>query len=92
VRLASRDSTRADGLPAQRHHPVVLDGATTVHSMQKVRVAAQQGTPMPEGIITDHDGRPTTDPKALLVGGLLAPLGAPHAPHKASAWRCSSTR
>jgi LDH2 family malate/lactate/ureidoglycolate dehydrogenase len=72
----------AYGLPAQRHHPVVLDVATTVTSMQKVRVAAQQGTPMPEGVIFDHAGRPTTDPGAFLEGGLLAPLGTPHAPHK----------
>ena len=72
----------AYGLPAQRHHPVVLDVATTVSSMQKIRVAAQQGTPMPEGIMLDHAGRPITDPGALLEGGLLAPLGAPNAPHK----------
>jgi LDH2 family malate/lactate/ureidoglycolate dehydrogenase len=70
------------GLPAQRHHPVVLDVATTVSSMQRVRIAAQQGTLMPEGVIFDHAGRPTTDPKAFLKGGLLAPLGFPHAPHK----------
>jgi LDH2 family malate/lactate/ureidoglycolate dehydrogenase len=57
----------AYGLPAQRHHPVVLDVATTVISMQKVRLAAQEGKPMPEGVILD---------------GLLAPLGSPHAPHK----------
>jgi LDH2 family malate/lactate/ureidoglycolate dehydrogenase len=50
--------------------------------MQKVRVAAQQGLSMPEGIIFDHDGRPTTDPGEFLEGGLLAPLGTPHAPHK----------
>jgi LDH2 family malate/lactate/ureidoglycolate dehydrogenase len=61
---------------------VVLDVATTVGSMQKVRVAAQQGAPMPEGIIFDHAGRPITDPGAFLKGGLLAPLGTPHAPHK----------
>jgi LDH2 family malate/lactate/ureidoglycolate dehydrogenase len=72
----------AYGLPAQRHHPAVLDVATTVSSMQRVRVAAQQGTSMPEGIIFDHAGRPTTDPGAFLEGGLLAPLGTPHAPHK----------
>jgi LDH2 family malate/lactate/ureidoglycolate dehydrogenase len=72
----------AYGLPAQRHHPVVLDVATTVSSRQRVRIAAQQGTPMPEGVIFDHAGRPTTDPKAFLKGGLLAPLGFPHAPHK----------
>jgi LDH2 family malate/lactate/ureidoglycolate dehydrogenase len=72
----------AYGLPAQRHHPAVLDVATTVSSMQRVRVAAQQGTSMPEGIGFDHAGRPVTDPGASLEGGLLAPLGTPHAPHK----------
>jgi LDH2 family malate/lactate/ureidoglycolate dehydrogenase len=72
----------AYGLPAQRHHPVVMDVATTVSSMQKVRVAAHQGTPMPEGVILDEAGRPITDPGAFFEGGLLAPLGTPHAPHK----------
>jgi LDH2 family malate/lactate/ureidoglycolate dehydrogenase len=72
----------AYGLPAQRHHPVVLDVATTVISMQKVRIAAHQGTPMPEGVIFDRAGGPTTDPGELLEGGLMAPLGSPHAPHK----------
>jgi LDH2 family malate/lactate/ureidoglycolate dehydrogenase len=48
----------AYGLPAQRHHPVVLDVATTVSSMQKVRIAAEQGRSMPEGVIFDHAGRP----------------------------------
>jgi LDH2 family malate/lactate/ureidoglycolate dehydrogenase len=72
----------AYGLPAQRHPPVVLDVATTVSSMQRVRVAAQQGLSMPEGVIFDHDGRSITDPRAFLQGGLLAPLGTPHVPHK----------
>jgi (2R)-3-sulfolactate dehydrogenase (NADP+) len=72
----------AYGLPAKRHHQVMLDVATTVSSVQRVRVAAQQGTPMPEGIIFDHAGRPITDAGAFLKGGLLAPLGFPHAPHK----------
>jgi LDH2 family malate/lactate/ureidoglycolate dehydrogenase len=72
----------AFGLPAGRHPPVILDVATTVSSMQKVRVAAQQDTQMPDGVIFDHAGRPSTDPAAVLDGGLLAPLGYPHAPHK----------
>ena len=72
----------AYGLPAQRHQPVVLDIATTVSSMQKVRVATHQGGPMPEGVIFDHAGRPITDPEEFLKGGLMAPLGDPHAPHK----------
>jgi LDH2 family malate/lactate/ureidoglycolate dehydrogenase len=72
----------AYGIPAQRHAPVVLDVATTVSSMQKVRVAAQQGEPLPEGVTFDHAGLPTTDPKEFLNGGLMAPLGSPDAPHK----------
>ena len=72
----------AYGLPAGRHPPVVLDVATTVSSMQKVRVAAQRGEPLPEGVIFDRAGRPITDPAVFLEGGLLAPLGHPHAPHK----------
>jgi LDH2 family malate/lactate/ureidoglycolate dehydrogenase len=72
----------AYGLPTQRHHPVVLDVATTVMSRQKVRVAAQRGTPMPGGVIFDRAGRPITDPNTFLDGGLLAPLGTPHAPYK----------
>jgi LDH2 family malate/lactate/ureidoglycolate dehydrogenase len=50
--------------------------------MQKVRVAAERGTPMPEGVVFASAGRATTDANVVLEGGLLAPLGYPHAPHK----------
>jgi LDH2 family malate/lactate/ureidoglycolate dehydrogenase len=53
----------AYAIPAGRHPPVVLDIATTVTAMQKVRLAAQQGDPMPEGVIFDREGRPATDPR-----------------------------
>jgi LDH2 family malate/lactate/ureidoglycolate dehydrogenase len=72
----------AYGLPARDHPPVVLDVATTVIAMQKVRVAAQEGAPMAEGLIFDQAGAAITDPEAFLEGGLMAPLGSPHAPHK----------
>jgi LDH2 family malate/lactate/ureidoglycolate dehydrogenase len=70
----------AYGLPADP--PVVLDVATTVIAMQKVRVAAATGEPLPQGLIFDGAGLPTTDPAAFFDGGSLAPLGSPHAPHK----------
>jgi LDH2 family malate/lactate/ureidoglycolate dehydrogenase len=35
---------------------VVLDVATTVSSRQRVRVAAQQGTLMPEGMLVSRGG------------------------------------
>jgi LDH2 family malate/lactate/ureidoglycolate dehydrogenase len=69
----------AYGLPAGRHPPVVLDVATSSVAMQKVRIAAAAGTPLPEGLIFDRDGSPTTDPAEFFS---LAPLGSPHAPHK----------
>ena len=70
----------AYGLPADP--PVVFDIATTVVAMQKVRVAAEEGTPMPEGLIFDRSGLPTTDAAAFFEGGSLASLGSPHAAHK----------
>jgi LDH2 family malate/lactate/ureidoglycolate dehydrogenase len=50
--------------------------------MQKVRVAGANNESLPEGLIVNNEGLPTTDPSAFLDGGSLAPLGAPHAPHK----------
>jgi LDH2 family malate/lactate/ureidoglycolate dehydrogenase len=58
----------AYGLPAGRHAPVVMDVATTTVAMQKVRVAAEAGDQLPEGLV--------------LEDGSLAPLGSPHAAHK----------
>ena len=72
----------AYAIPAGRHPPVVLDIATTTSSVQKVRVAAEGGEPMPEGVILDRAGRGITDPRQFLEGGLMAPLGHPLAPHK----------
>jgi LDH2 family malate/lactate/ureidoglycolate dehydrogenase len=72
----------AYAIPARRHPPVVLDIATTISAAQKVRVAAEEGRPMPNGVIFDRAGRPITDPGEFLQGGLLAPLGHPLVPHK----------
>jgi LDH2 family malate/lactate/ureidoglycolate dehydrogenase len=72
----------AYGLPAGRHAPVVFDVATTVVAMQQVRVAAEEGRTLPEGLIFDRLGVPATDPAAFFDGGSLAPLGSPLAPHK----------
>jgi LDH2 family malate/lactate/ureidoglycolate dehydrogenase len=72
----------AYAIPAGRHPPVVLDMATTVSAVQKVRVAAREGKPMPDGIIFDRTGQPITDPEEFLEGGLMAPLGYPLVPHK----------
>ena len=73
----------AYAIPAQKHPPVVLDIATSVSALQKVRVAAQQGKPTPDGVIFDRTGRTTTDPAEFFErGGLMTSLGYPLVPHK----------
>src|SRR5829696_4909158 len=72
----------AYAIPAGRYPPVVLDVATTTGAAFKVRLAAQRNHPVPEGMILDSEGHPTTDPNEFVRGGLMAPLGSPAAPHK----------
>jgi len=55
-------------------HPFVLDIATTAASHGSIKVAAQQGVPMPEGWVVDADGQPITDP-ARADEGFLVPMG-----------------
>ena len=72
----------AYAIPARRHAPVVLDMATTVSNVLKVRMAGQQGSRVPDGVAFDRAGRPITDPGEFLEGGLMAPLGYPLVPYK----------
>lgn len=61
-------------------HPLVLDYATSMVAMGKVRVALDAGVPMAEGLLLDAQGRPTTDPAVMFsepIGALL-----PFADHK----------
>ena len=62
--------------PAGRHEPFVLDMATTVAAVGKIRTLAQRGEPMPEGWMVGRDGRPLTDPNRREEGFLL-PIGGP---------------
>jgi LDH2 family malate/lactate/ureidoglycolate dehydrogenase len=67
--------------PAGRHPPVVLDIATSVVAVNKVKVYALKGLEMPAGWVVDGEGRPMTDARAayeLLVRGTaggLVPIG-----------------
>jgi uncharacterized oxidoreductase len=45
--------------------PIILDMATSVVAMGKVRVARNKGEQMKPGILIDGEGRPTTDPGAM---------------------------
>jgi LDH2 family malate/lactate/ureidoglycolate dehydrogenase len=55
-------------------HPFVLDIASTTASHGSIKVAAQQGVPMPEGWVVDAAGAPITDP-ARADEGFLVPMG-----------------
>jgi len=55
-------------------HPFVLDIASTATSHGSIKVAAQQGVPIPEGWVSAADGTPITDP-ARAHEGFLLPMG-----------------
>ena len=63
--------------PRRNAPPVLIDMASSVVAMNKVRVAMNRGDQMPEGTIIDSEGNPTTDPSALYVKptGSLLPVG-----------------
>lgn len=62
--------------PSGSEDPFVLDMATTVAAMGKIKVLAQRGETMPEGWMVGRDGQPLTDPKQRSDGFLL-PIGGP---------------
>lgn len=64
----------AIGVPRASSDPVVLDMATSTVASSRVRQAAYDGTPVPEGSGIGPDGLPTTD-AALIRQGALSPLG-----------------
>jgi LDH2 family malate/lactate/ureidoglycolate dehydrogenase len=81
----------AIGIPAGEHDPVILDMSFTQSSHSGVMLAARQGQPVPEGVLLDERGDPTTDSSEypldysggtesdalipMAVRGSLAPLG-----------------
>lgn len=54
--------------------PFVLDMATTVAAVGKIKTLAQRGEQMPEGWMVGRDGKPLTDPN-LREEGFLLPIG-----------------
>jgi len=50
-----------DGGPA-----LMLDAATTTIAFNKARLAFEKHVPVPEGALLDGEGRPTTDPEAMV--------------------------
>lgn len=58
--------------------PVVLDMATSIVAVGKIRVAKNRGKRVPEGYVIDAKGRMTTDPNAMYAEppGALMPFGS----------------
>ena len=55
--------------------PVVMDIATSATAEGKVQVYRNAGRPMPEGLIIDAQGHPSTDPNDVYRGGGILPFG-----------------
>lgn len=62
-------------VPAGRERPVIYDGATSVVAIGKIALAAKKGERIPLDWALDSEGRPTDDPRAVMDGGTLLPLG-----------------
>lgn len=62
--------------PSGGSDPFVLDMATTVAAMGKIKTLAQQGERMPEGWMVGRDGKPLTDPEER-SNGFMLPVGGP---------------
>ena len=60
---------------AAPHPPLVLDMAMSQTALGRIRLAAAEGRPIPEGWALDEQGQPTTDAGRALAAGLLAPTG-----------------
>jgi LDH2 family malate/lactate/ureidoglycolate dehydrogenase len=61
--------------PAGKHKPIILDMSPAVAARGKIRRAERRGEQIPMGYALDAEGRPTTDPKAALAGGVVLPIG-----------------
>lgn len=60
--------------------PLVFDQASSAMANGDVQIARREGRQLPPGTGIDREGKPTTDPSAVLDGGALLPFGG----HKGS--------
>ncbi len=65
----------AVAVPSGAERPYVLDMATSIVPIGRITVYDKAGKPIPEGWGIDHEGKVTTNPKEVLDGGALMPLG-----------------
>jgi LDH2 family malate/lactate/ureidoglycolate dehydrogenase len=65
----------AIGIPSAHEKPIELDMALGAVSKGKILNAAREGRQIPAGWGVDREGKPTTDPHAVLDGGWVSPIG-----------------
>jgi (2R)-3-sulfolactate dehydrogenase (NADP+) len=61
--------------PRRSGEPIMIDLSLTQVTRGQIMLLANAGKPVPEGWGMDKDGRPTTDPQKILVGGSLHAVG-----------------
>ncbi|HUG90570.1 MAG TPA: Ldh family oxidoreductase [Planctomycetaceae bacterium] len=66
----------AIAFPGRDEPPIVIDMATTAAAFGKIEMAIRRNAPIPDGWAIDAQGRPTTDPQAMVDGGAMLPLGS----------------
>ena len=65
----------AVAFPGKDEPPVVIDMSTSGVSFGVVEMALRNQKTLPEGLLIDSDGRPSTRPSDFVSGGALLPLG-----------------
>lgn len=76
ARAAAGNNPMAFAIPRRGKAPLVFDMALSQTAFGRIRLAAVEGRPIPEGWAFDAHGRPTTDAAVALEAQLLAPMGA----------------
>lgn len=65
----------AVGIPTGDDAPFVIDFATSVVAGGKILVALSKGLDVPEGVMVDNQGNPSTNPADFRKGGYMLPFG-----------------
>jgi L-2-hydroxycarboxylate dehydrogenase (NAD+) len=65
-------------IPAGEEPPFVADLATTTAANGKLEILQRKNKLAPSGWIQDKEGKPSTNPHELKIGGALLPLGGDH--------------
>ncbi len=61
--------------PSRNGRTVLVDFTSSVTSEGRIREARNKGEQIPENLVLDKDGKPTTDPDDLYKGGAILTMG-----------------